>query len=565
MSEIHEWAKKYRAIGWNVIPLFNNSKNPAPIQWKQYQERMATDEEFAAWFENPAVTGLGLITGKLSGIVVLDEDIYKSGGKRVAVRTGMMAETARGGKHHFFRYVEPIKSSGFREGINVEIKADGGFVVLPPSQVVLDNKTGAYAWVEKCHPDDLMEMREEMLTPYRGANGPGKAADIMSLVHAPLGQQHNNLRTFSLAVLNRFAEKEWDIAAEVIRVQASKFDPPHPTERIEKMIRDCMIFIRQHPKAEVEAEIVAEAIMPRSINELAKQRVEDRKLEAIAPSTAWPELDALIKGFIPGHAITFTGDTNVGKTTIACNWTEALRRQKKKTLYIALEPDVNVVEYLTSVRLRKRFDEVTDEDLFLEDEYVQVLLQDDVKTVQDLIQVLKNIKERHDLIVIDHIGYFVQSERDWIQQQSNVIKQLKFLAKERKSCVIMIAHLRKPGAKKKSQDWVPTQDDISGSAAFKQDSTEVLIAYRPTKPADQFAITFSDEGYLLVTKTKAGPNGSFPLIFSEKSAKVWSEMEALTTEEGKVFLTKRDQQKYASDMQASAPWMEKEVDTGNDD
>lgn len=555
MSEIHEWAKKYRAIGWNVIPLYNNTKAPSAINWKEYQFRLSTDEEFEKWFSDPSVTGLGLITGKLSGIVVLDEDIYKQGGKRVAVATGMMAETARKGKHHFFRYVEPIKSSGFREGINVEIKADGGFVVLPPSEVVIEDQIKMYNWVDKCSLDELMEITEDMLTPFRGGgNDQGESVELMALVNAPLGTQHNNLRTFALAVLNRFKKKEWDIAAEVIRIQASKFDPPHPPERVEKMLRDCMQFIEANPKDVVESEIEAEEVKAKTINDISRQRIEDRKLEAIAPSTGWPELDRLIKGFIPSHIYTFTGDTNVGKTAVSCNWAEALRRQKKKTLYIALEPDVNVVEYLASIRHRKQFSEVTDEDLFLEDEYIHILLQQDIRTVQDLIRFLKGMTERYDLIIIDHIGYFVHSERDYIQQQSNVIKQLKFLGAEQKSAIVMIAHLRKPGFQKKSQDWVPNQNDISGSAAFKQDSTEVLIAYRPTKPNDRFSIEFVDEGYLLVTKTKTGPNGSMSLIFAEKSAKVWSREEAEASVEGQQFMIGREHGAYIGAMQASQGW-----------
>jgi archaellum biogenesis ATPase FlaH len=563
MSEMYEWAQKYRAIGWSIIPLYNHSKNPAPIQWKEYQQRLATDEEFEKWFTDPAVTGMALVTGKISGVVVLDEDVYKPGGIKVSIKTGMLAKTARDGRHHYFRYVEPIKSSGFRKGINVEIKADGGIVVLPPSQVNINDELAQYEWLEKCHPDDLLTITEEQLAPYRAESN---RVNVAELSGSQEGNRHNNLRSMALSSFNRFRKEEWGFAENIIKYEASQFNPPHPAVDVERIIKDAKEFVRLHPKKEIEKEIENEWVAPRSLNELAKQRVENRKLEAVAPSTGWPELDNLIKGFVPGHLYTFTGDTNVGKTTIACNWAEAVRKQQKRTLYIALEPDVDVIEYLASVRLKKRFDEVTDDELFLEDEYVRVLLQDDISKVQDLIRVLENIKERYDLIIIDHIGYFVQSERDWIQQQANILKQLKHLGKKHMSAVVCIAHLRKPSNAKKNQNWVPTQDDISGSAAFKQDSTEVMIAYRPTKPADQFSITFSDEGYLLVTKTKTGPNGSFPLIFAEKSAKVWSELEALTTEEGKAFLTKREEQKYMADMRSSAPWMqEEEVDTGNDD
>ena len=553
-KKIREYAQKYRELGWQVIPLFSYSKNPAPLKWKDYQEKRMSDEEHDRLFSKSNITGLGVITGRLSGIVVLDEDIYKEGGKPVAVRTGMMARTARGGLHHFFRYVEPIKSSGLRKGIFVEIKADGGFLVLPPSQVLIDEKTKEYTWVDKCMPEEMMEMRETMLTPYRGDTGNGEHVDILTLVHAPLGTQHNNLRSFALSVLNRFSQKEWDVAAEVIRRQAELFDPPHPKDRVEKMIRDCKMFVISHPKDSVEHEIDTEIRHPYEVDELVEQRWKDKELEKIAPKTGWPDLDKHIAGFVPGHVITLTGDTNVGKSTMGANFAEALRRQQKKTLYIALEPDSVIIDYLASVRLRKPFSELIKEDLYVKDKYVKIFLQQDIKTPTDLVRNLRGMSEHFDLIIIDHIGYFVHGERNWIQEQSNVIKELAFLSKEFRTCVMMIAHLRKPAVQRKSQDWVPTQNDIMGSGAFKQDSQEVLIAYRPVVE-DTMGTQYSEEGKLLITKTKhEGGNGIVTLHFTQGMAKIWSEKEIEGSEEGSLFMKNRQKNDFEKLMKYPVPW-----------
>lgn len=566
MKELYDIAQKYRAIGWNVIPLYSYSKNPQQIKWKEFQERMATEEEFENWFGQTEPTGIALITGRISGVVVLDEDAYKEGGLKVKVDTGMMSVTARNGRHHFFKYIEPIKSSGLKQGIYVEIKADGGIIVLPPSKVKLDDGSfGEYSWEKKCYPEDLMGITEAQLAPYRGDS---TAVNVMELSGATSGNRHNNLRSIALSLFARFRKEEWNLAEEVIWREAEKTDPPHPASDVKRIIDDAKQFIATHNDKEVDEEIDTEPVLPNTINALVEERIEDRALEKIAPHTGWPELDKLIKGFVPNHNITFTGDTNVGKTTIACNFAEALRRQQKKTLYIALEPDVEVVEYLASVRLRKQFKDVTDQELYMEegDNYIQVLLQRDIEKVSDLVKVIDQAG-RYDLIVIDHIGYFVQSERDWIQQQSNIIKQLKFLAKTKKLCLMMIAHLRKPTAQGKKTDWVPTQNDISGSASFKQDSTEVMIAFRPKKESDPYSIQFADQGVLLVTKTKAGQEGAVPLFFEPGSAKVWSQEEALTTPDGREFLKRREDLRYQTNMQASTPWMtgQPEVDTGSED
>ncbi len=287
---------------------------------------------------------------------------------------------------------------------------------------------------------------------------------------------------------------------------------------------------------------------PVTTNDLVLRRIAQRKLEANAPSTGMPELDGFIKGFVPGHTVVLTGDTNVGKTTIAANFTETLREQGRKTLYIALEPGVDLIEYLASVRHKKKFEEVTDDELQVigkGDDLVKIYLGEHIQEVSDLITAVENIKEHFDLIVIDHIGYFIRSESGWVQEQSNVIKQLKFLGEKQRSTIMMIAHLRKPASRKKQEAgtqemWIPTQDDIAGSASFKQDCHAVLIAIRKTvapssnNPGEPAPVDFTDEGWLLVTKSKRGSNGIVPLVFSQRSAVVMSVKQIMAIPEQKV-------------------------------
>jgi hypothetical protein len=84
---------------------------------------------------------------------------------------------------------------------------------------------------------------------------------------------------------------------------------------------------------------------------------------------------------------------------------------------------------------------------------------------------------------------------------------------------MIIAHLRKRG-KNDKRGYIPTSDDISGTGAFKQDSTDVLIATRNMLTDDKDEIQYGDTGRLFITKTKSGPNGIINLYFSERSAKI---------------------------------------------
>src|SRR5258708_1403338 len=218
-----EYAEKYRKIGWQVIPLYDKTKIPSHVNWKELQTRAVTDEEFNTWFDDPKVTGLGVITGKISGIVVVDEDSYKADGMKFEFESPMVCQTARGGKHHYFKYTEPIKTSGFRPGINIEIKSDGGFIVLPPSIVYTYpsiKEEGEYTWLSKSSLQKLPTITEQQLLPYRGGLTKNGAIELRDFLSASVGTRHNNLRTVALVIFNRFKEEDWDLAETATRVEA---------------------------------------------------------------------------------------------------------------------------------------------------------------------------------------------------------------------------------------------------------------------------------------------------------------------------------------------------------
>ncbi len=113
---LQEYAKRYFDFGWNIIPLFKHSKNPASAShlfpqggWLEYQKRKITKEEFNKFFIENKPTGVGLITGKISGVVVVDEDSYKQGGMRFDLDSPLKVKTASGGKHYYFRYEDQVK------------------------------------------------------------------------------------------------------------------------------------------------------------------------------------------------------------------------------------------------------------------------------------------------------------------------------------------------------------------------------------------------------------------------------------------------------------------------
>src|SRR5262245_35684470 len=100
----------YRRKGYSVIPL--HGKKPL-LDWKCYQERKATLEEIENWaIQYTEMTGIGIVTGKISGITVLDFDLKSEGQatyQKLTVEHGEFPSTPRvktggGGRHLYFTY-----------------------------------------------------------------------------------------------------------------------------------------------------------------------------------------------------------------------------------------------------------------------------------------------------------------------------------------------------------------------------------------------------------------------------------------------------------------------------
>lgn len=119
------------------------------------------------WGENPDYN-VGVATGKQGGIVVIDVDQKPDGGKfgeenleALEDELGALPDTwtvlsGGGGRHLYFRFPDGVDSIRSRNGEiapDIDIKADGGFTVVPPS---IHNDTGRpYIWEASLSPEDI--------------------------------------------------------------------------------------------------------------------------------------------------------------------------------------------------------------------------------------------------------------------------------------------------------------------------------------------------------------------------------------------------------------------------
>lgn len=133
-------ALEYASRGWAVFPC----RGKVPLTANGFKDATTSPEQIGAWWRQYPDANIAVATGKISGIVVVDIDIKKgvAGDESLFAleqKYGKLPDTPTsitpsGGRHYFFKYVNPVPCKvGIAPGI--DIRGDGGYVILPPSVI----------------------------------------------------------------------------------------------------------------------------------------------------------------------------------------------------------------------------------------------------------------------------------------------------------------------------------------------------------------------------------------------------------------------------------------------
>ena len=170
-----QWAEKYISLGWSLIPLCSPTKKGTEcsqqgkgshtpghkigktplISWTEFQTQRASLEQVRGWINKWPEMNLGVVTGQVSSLVVVDLDGIQGMqyGKQVAIRSGVVSLTGNG-KQVFYKWTEPIAGSVSKIAPKVDLRADGNYIVAPPS---IHPNGKRYRW-ERFIPQQLETM-----------------------------------------------------------------------------------------------------------------------------------------------------------------------------------------------------------------------------------------------------------------------------------------------------------------------------------------------------------------------------------------------------------------------
>lgn len=488
-----EQALIYLAAGYSVIPLYGTrngrcacgkddckspGKHPA-IAWQKYQKERATKEEIEQWFLSD--NNVGIVTGKISGITVLDIDNHKA--FEFATRQGGLDNTAwvKTGKgyHFYYAYDEGHRNFAKKWG-GIDLRSEGGLVVAPPSVHVSGTE---YQWEGFGKP-------LPPLPSWVMANAEAKKPIRKLFNGVNQGGRNDALARLSGLLVKSLPLNE---VIELAYAWNSRNVPPMDIDEIERTVKS-IYSAELRGRAELskpvtEAEYLTMGDLGSKIFDLYETGYRQGE------STGWNNMDEFYK-IRKGEWTLVSGIPSHGKSSwldaLMCNlvgdtgWNFAIFSAENLPLerhaagliscYVGKPFDRNRNNHMATEELRQCHKALSDRFVFIKPD------EDDC-TVDRILEITKTIMESRELAAIvidpwnelDHVMSSNVPERQYISQK---LSQIRRFARAHDIHIFLVAHPTKMKKDLKGQYPVPAPYDVSESAHWKNKADNCIAVWR---------------------------------------------------------------------------------------
>ncbi len=245
------YALKYHEAGCSVIPVGLNKK---PFSsWSTNQETKHTEDEIRALWDSHPNANPAIVTGEISGIVVVDVDDMENGLANLAeyIPPSIETPTARtptGGLHFYFKHPGE-KIGNNRGGIpGCDFQGDGGYVVAPPSYCEYVKKgkqiKGFYEWIkspDECDCAPLPSAYFKKIFLYNREQVSHITSSHIDNIQSQYfieGRRDEDLFHAANCLIKAGANPQY--VKQVIEILASNCNPPFPEKEIQAKIKSAL-------------------------------------------------------------------------------------------------------------------------------------------------------------------------------------------------------------------------------------------------------------------------------------------------------------------------------------
>ncbi len=438
---LYEVGKTYLARGWSVFPINPHNKKPL-VKWETYQTRRPTEEELLNWSKKFPDANIGLVTGDISGIVVVDVDTYKGSQLQDVLskgQTGLISRTARGGYHLLYKHSgTTVPNSVGADGIDV--RGDGGYIVLPPSRIDL----GEYKWVEEADPGKLPKhyYNREIST-----NTSSKSGNWISesFTHTPVGTRNDTLSR----LVGYFSGKGIpdDVVSSILNVWNQNLQDSLPEQELKDSVAS--VLRKERSKSKTQENRVFDLV-----------NLQQFMLQYGTQIDSW-----CIKDWLPDNTLLFiVAPPGTYKTWIEIDLAISIAsgtpflgqfpvERKGPVIFIQQEDPYNALAVRFATIMRSKFDfgdsgndtdwSITSPpDLPIHFHTRRSLRFDKPETIKQLEELIAQIKPA--LVVIDPL-YFAVDVSNYMEKAPEQMAILKDL-KDKYHCTFVITHHTRKGS-----------------------------------------------------------------------------------------------------------------------
>lgn len=177
---LEQGALAFAGSGFPVFPCAAGGKRP--VVARGFHEASSDPDLVLRWWAAMPSANIGMPTGAVSGLVVVDVDVHgpvngydaRGGAEHAGLLEGWEAavRTPSGGLHLYFPVAANVEQRSWQSArAGIDFRGDGGYVIVPPSLRTIDGRVRQYEVLrlasEPGHPLDSQQLRDYLDPPRR--------------------------------------------------------------------------------------------------------------------------------------------------------------------------------------------------------------------------------------------------------------------------------------------------------------------------------------------------------------------------------------------------------------
>jgi len=458
------------------LSILPTGKNKQPlVSWKIFQTTRSTKKDLDFWINFFPDMQLGIVTGKISNLIVVDVDdpnMDLSWLPETAI-----IKTGSGGFHYYYQYVNGF-SNKVRIKEKIDIRSDAGFVVAPPSF----NEKGQYIILKpmKCQPFPIHLFQETTEKNYTAVQTsyPGYGE----------GQRNDEMTKFVGHILAKVHPSEWESLAWTTICNANeKNNPPLSTNELRIIFSS--IVSRERNNSADRWYKKTEVKIPQTVRLKVKENYKDRY--------TWGTrgLDTSLAVIKRGNFIILAAKRSSGKSTWSFDMACKNALLGHRVLYISLEMEENSIkedfarkyagitveeeyDYAIPENKQKSFEKKIAEINAISNLFFRGMRRGSSVKWEAIVELINEFDDL-DLIFIDNLDLIEGDLRENdLERQKRVTKNIMSLTAEKKIPIILIHHHRKSQTNGKDYG----ADELAGSGKIGDNADIILKITRNTTP-----------------------------------------------------------------------------------